>query len=71
MQRTARCSCPSTSAGASSRARPHVHIDRHGASTGRQLSFSCYNVRSLCNKIDALLDVRRDLSLDVMCLVET
>jgi exonuclease III len=29
------------------------------------------NIRSLGNKLDDLLDVRRDQSLDVMCLVET
>ena len=33
--------------------------------------FGCLNICSLGNKLDDLLDVRRDQSLDVMCLVET
>jgi len=48
-----------------------VHVDRHGASADRQLSFGCCNVRSLLNKVDFLLDVRRQLALDVTFLVET
>jgi hypothetical protein len=48
-----------------------VHVDRHAASTGRELVFGCYNIRSLTNKLDNLLDVRRDLAIDVMFLVET
>jgi len=48
-----------------------VHVDRHSASTGTVLSFSCLNIRSLTHKLDDLLEVRRDLSIDVMFLVET
>ena len=40
-----------------------VHVDRHGASADRQLSFGCCNVRSLLKKVDFLLDVRRQLAL--------
>lgn len=48
-----------------------VHVDRHAASNGPELVFGCINIRSLRNKLDDLLDVRRDKSLDVVCLVET
>ena len=36
-----------------------------------QLVFSSLNIRSLTRRIDDLLEVRRDRSIDVMCLVET
>ena len=36
-----------------------------------RLSFGCLNIRSLNNKLDDLLEVRRDMAIDVMCLVET
>jgi len=48
-----------------------VHVDRHGASSGPELSLGCYNVRSLESKVDQLLAVRRDLSIDVLLLVES
>jgi hypothetical protein len=48
-----------------------VHVDRHAAPRGAELTFGSLNIRSLGNKLDDLLDVRRDQSLDVMCLVET
>ena len=35
------------------------------------LSFGYINIRSIANKMDGLLDVRRDLSLQVLLLVET
>ena len=38
---------------------------------GRYLAFGCLNVRSLNNKLDDLLDVRRSHSLQVLLLVET
>jgi len=48
-----------------------VHVDRHSSSTGPELVFGCYNIRSVTNKVDDLLEVRRDLSIDVLFLVET
>ena len=36
-----------------------------------RLSFSCLNIRSLNDKLDNLLEVRRDMAIDLMCLVET
>jgi len=48
-----------------------VHVDRHGASADHQLIFGCNNVRSLLNKTDTLLDIRRQQSLDVMFIVES
>jgi len=48
-----------------------VHIDRHSAPCGDELVFGSLNVCSLGNKLEDLLDVHRDQSLDVMCLVET
>ena len=35
------------------------------------LAFGCLNIRSLNNKLDDLLEVRRDQAIDVLCLVET
>ena len=49
----------------------NVHVDRHSSSTGRQLVFSCLNICSIANKLDDLLEVRQDQSIDVMFLVET
>jgi len=40
------------------------------ASTGR-LTFSFLNVCSLTNKVDDMLELRRDRHIDVMCLAET
>ena len=48
-----------------------VHVDRHSASASKQLVCGCLNVRSLANKVDDLLDVRRDHQIDVLFLVET
>ena len=36
-----------------------------------RLVFALLNVRSVANKLDDLLDVRRDLAIDVLFLVET
>ncbi len=36
-----------------------------------RLSFGCLNIRSLNDKLDNLLEVRRDMAIDLMCLVET
>ena len=48
-----------------------VHVDRHGASADRQLTFGCINVRSRLNKSDVVLDTRCQHSLDVMFIVES
>jgi len=36
-----------------------------------QLTAGFLNICSIANKLDALLDVRRDRSVDVLCLAET
>ena len=45
----------------------------HGSCQRRSssLAFGCLNIRSLNNKLDDLLEVRRDQAIDVLCLVET
>jgi len=48
-----------------------VHIDRHTVSKMRDLLFSCLNICSVANKIDALIDVRRDNKIDVLYLGKT
>ena len=48
-----------------------VHVDRHSSSVGKTLVFGCHNIRSVANKLDDLLEVRSDLSIDVVFLVET
>ena len=48
-----------------------VHVDRHSSSVGVRLVFGCHNIRSVANKLDDLLEVRRDMSIDVMFLAET
>ena len=47
-----------------------IHPDRHVA-TADTLVFGCINIRSIANKIDDLLQVRVDNSVDVMLLTET
>lgn len=49
----------------------HVHVNRHSSNVGTQLVFGCHNIRSVSSKLDDLLEVRRDLSIDVLFLVET
>jgi hypothetical protein len=49
----------------------HIHVDRHSAPTSKTLNMGSLNIRSLANKVNDLLQVRRDLSLDIMLLVET
>ncbi len=41
------------------------------SSSTQSLKFGVHNIRSLTNKLDDLLDVRRERSIDVLCLVET
>jgi len=48
-----------------------VHVDRHVATAGPRIVFGCLNIRSLANKLDDLLEVCRDLNIDLLCLVET
>ena len=48
-----------------------TRVDRHSKPPGKQLICGCLNVRSLANKVDDLLDVRRNLSVDVLFLTET
>ena len=45
--------------------------DRHRVSPPRPLRFGFLNIRSLANKVDDLLEVRRDLLVDVLLLAET
>ena len=47
---------------------------RRSSSSGtssRRLAFGFLNIRSLANKVDDLLEVRRDRAVDVLCLAET
>ena len=48
-----------------------VHFDRHAATAGPRLVFGCHNIRSVANKLDDVLEVRSDLGIDVLYLVET
>ena len=40
-------------------------------STEKKLIFGCFNVRSLHNKIDDIMQLRQDRSLQVLCIVES
>ena len=48
-----------------------VHVDRHGNSRGKDLTFASFNINSLTYKLEDLLDVRYEKRIDVMFLVET
>ena len=48
-----------------------VHVNRHLASTGATLTFGCFNIQSLTNKLDDLLEVCRTQKVDVVFLAET
>ena len=48
-----------------------MHINNSAQSDIMISIFGCLNIRSLGNKLDDLLEVRRDQSVDVMFLVET
>ena len=50
---------------------PRIHPERHLKPQGRNLDFGFINIRSLGNKLDSLLDVRRDKNIDVLFLAET
>ena len=47
------------------------HVDRHHQPSGKQLNVGFINIRALNNKLDLLLDVCRDNSIDVVFLAET
>ena len=51
------------------RARPSV--ERHSVRRTAGLAFGCINIRSLGNKLDDLLDVRRDHRIKLLFLTET
>ena len=51
--------------------RPLPRADRHLTLNDDRLSFGLLNVRSLNRKVDDLLDLRRELSLDLLLIVET
>jgi len=51
--------------------RPRVLVDVRQRSPAGRLTFGCINICSLNNKVDDLLEVRRDHKVDVLCLVET
>jgi len=48
-----------------------VHVHRHSAPKGAELVFALLNIRSVANKLDKLLHIRRNLAIDVLFLVET
>jgi len=48
-----------------------IHVQRHATTSGPELVFAHMNIRSLANKLDDLLDVRRNLAIDVLFLGET
>ena len=51
--------------------RPRTLVDVRQSSSAGRLTFGCINICSLNNKVDDLLEVRRDLKIDVLCLAET
>jgi len=50
---------------------PRSHARRANLISRDQLITGFVNIRSVHNKLDDLLDVRRDRSIDVLCLAET
>ena len=46
-------------------------VERHAGHAKLSLTFGCLNIRSLNNKLDDLLEVRRDQLIDVLLLCET
>ena len=48
-----------------------AHIQRHSSPTTNRLVFGSMNVQSANRKIDDILAMKRDQSLDVLCLCET
>ena len=65
-------SCSSRNSFIRPRVLAHVkRIGRHEVRSQKFLSFGLLNVRSLNNKVFDILDIRDDLTLDVILLVET
>jgi hypothetical protein len=48
-----------------------VRVDRHSSPARRSVVFGSINIRSIANKLDDLPEVRRDLLIDVLFVVET
>jgi hypothetical protein len=48
-----------------------IRISRHGVLKFHQLTFGLLNVQSANNKIDEIIDMKNEKSLDVMLLTET
>jgi len=48
-----------------------VRRQRHDNVSTRSMYFACLNIRSLHNKLDDVLEVRRDYDIDVLFLSET
>jgi len=46
-------------------------LSADSSSVANQLHFALLNIRLLANKVDDLLEIRRDRSIDVVCLVDT
>jgi len=56
----------------SSTALRRLHVDRHSSPSSCSIVCGCINIRSFTiNKVDDLLEVRRDRSIDVLFVVET
>ena len=51
--------------------RPIPRAERHALTPVHHLSFGLLNVRSFLNKVEEVLEIRKDHSLDVMLLTET
>jgi len=69
---TARVNGRSVSSGtARQRVLTTVRRQRHDHVSTRSMNFACLNIRSLHNKLDDVLEVRRDYDIDVLFLVET
>ena len=49
----------------------NVRSSSSADSSSDHLTFASLNIRSLANKVDDLLELRRDRSIDVLCLTET
>ena len=61
------------SAGGASAKRPRqlIAVERQPEPPPPQCTFGCLNVRSLCGKVDDILELQRDRAIDVFCMVET
>lgn len=50
---------------------PISKCERHALKTARHISLGLYNIRSLNNKVDDVLEVLRDNKIDILLTVET